>query len=278
MDTQNLKRHFSKIGATLEIEIQPEFVWRHRWRKLPTKEVNPTEFEIDIFEGNRGDKFQIRVREDLMPNVEIIPLHSKPKQKHLLLMSKLPDRQEHEKFLCGFDERHWFVAGVDTNVVTISDAMESLRPPEVTQALRLAKVPNKLRNKRRNKGFLRQGEWFFIPEPNFQPKQRAIIYSKEPLRRGGGKPHFVDELHRSGGEQVYVNRQYPNGISKGTYERLVSQNPKIVKQNWSIMYRNPGVFIRGRVRHPDHATIRLPFWHRVLVNREMQSRQVAFLD
>jgi len=35
------------------------------------------------------------------------------------------------------------------------------------------------------------------------------------------------------------------------------------------------------VRHPDHATITLPCWHRVLMNTETQSRttaNVAFLD
>ena len=47
------------------------------------------------------------------------------------------------------------------------------------------------------------------------------------------------------------------------------------------MVRDAGVYARGTVRHPDHATITLPFWHRVLINTETQSRtmaNVAFLD
>jgi hypothetical protein len=47
------------------------------------------------------------------------------------------------------------------------------------------------------------------------------------------------------------------------------------------MRRNPGVYARGTVRHSDHATITLPFWHRVIMNTETQSRtmaNVAFLD
>ena len=47
------------------------------------------------------------------------------------------------------------------------------------------------------------------------------------------------------------------------------------------MRRNPGVFARGKVSHSDHATITLPFWHRVLMNTETQSRtmaNVAFQD
>ena len=47
------------------------------------------------------------------------------------------------------------------------------------------------------------------------------------------------------------------------------------------MRRNPGVYVRGRVRHADHATIILHDWHRVVMNTEGQSkamRNVAFLD
>ena len=47
------------------------------------------------------------------------------------------------------------------------------------------------------------------------------------------------------------------------------------------MQRNPGVYVRGRVRHADYATITLHVWHRVLMNTEGLSRamkNVAFLD
>jgi hypothetical protein len=47
------------------------------------------------------------------------------------------------------------------------------------------------------------------------------------------------------------------------------------------MTRNPKVYARGAVRHADHATVRLPFWHRVAMNTETQSRtmaRAAFLD
>ena len=47
------------------------------------------------------------------------------------------------------------------------------------------------------------------------------------------------------------------------------------------MRRNLGVYVKGRIRHPDHASIRLYGWHRVLMNTEGQSkamRNVAFLD
>jgi len=47
------------------------------------------------------------------------------------------------------------------------------------------------------------------------------------------------------------------------------------------MVRNARVYVKGAIRHPDHATIHLPYWHQVVMNTETQSRamaEVAFLD
>ncbi len=38
------------------------------------------------------------------------------------------------------------------------------------------------------------------------------------------------------------------------------------------MRRNPGVYVKGRGRHVDRATITLNGWHRVVMNTEGQSR------
>lgn len=47
------------------------------------------------------------------------------------------------------------------------------------------------------------------------------------------------------------------------------------------MRRNPGVWVQGKIRHPDHKTVKLNGWHRVLMNTESQAasmRHLAFLD
>jgi hypothetical protein len=65
------------------------------------------------------------------------------------------------------------------------------------------------------------------------------------------------------------------------YQKIVSGNPKAKAWGWRTMRRNPGVYVRGRVRHADHATILLHGRHRVLMNTEGQSKamkNVAFLD
>ena len=47
------------------------------------------------------------------------------------------------------------------------------------------------------------------------------------------------------------------------------------------MVRDPELYAKGTVRHPDHVTIYLATWHRVLMNTEQRAqamRHVAFLD
>jgi len=119
-----------------------------------------------------------------------------------------------------------------------------------------------------------------VPEPSLVVDEKLVLRN-EPLRRGAGKPHLVEQLFRSGGETVHVCTKHPNGISEKEYAELLRVNPKVGRWGWRVMRRNPGVYARGTVRHGDHDTITLPFWHRVVMNTETQSRtmvNVAFLD
>jgi hypothetical protein len=47
------------------------------------------------------------------------------------------------------------------------------------------------------------------------------------------------------------------------------------------MRRDALVYVKGTIRHADHATITLNGWHRVVMNEERKAkamRNVAFLD
>ena len=58
-------------------------------------------------------------------------------------------------------------------------------------------------------------------------------------------------------------------------------NSKAKNWGWRMMRRNPGVYVRCRGHHADHATITLHEWHQVVMNTESKSkamRNVAFLD
>ena len=136
------------------------------------------------------------------------------------------------------------------------------------------------RNSRRNEAFIRQGEWFFVPMAGFKPDVKLILHN-EPIRRGGGKPHYCEELVRQGGELVYVSHRHPQGLTESQYRRLLSELSEPRSLHWITQRRNPQVFVRGKVRHADHKTILLLGWHQVLMNTETQAaamRHVAFID
>ena len=266
MDVNVLQRQFARIGARAQV----------RWLAGPRIRGSVA---LDIVHDRVGELFDIRVSKDDPADVEV--LHAEPKQRHLLLMSR-SDTDEKHKFLCGHDERHWFVAAVPENraVSTVRTAMEALKPAEVVGRQLRMQVRKKNWNRRRNEAFIRQGEWFFVPEPRLMVNAKLVL-TNEPLRRGGGKPHMVEFLYRSGGEVVYVCSQKPNGLTQAQFNAFVSRKPEAKSWHWSTMRRNPSVSVKGRVRHADHATIVLHDWHRVLMNTESQAaamRHVAFLD
>jgi hypothetical protein len=86
-------------------------------------------------------------------------------------------------------------------------------------------------------------------------------------------------VYRTGGTGVWINDGRLPGISEARYERLTPKQR--TKGRWVRFVRDPEVYAKGTVRHPDHATIELPSWHRVLMNTEQGARamrHVAFLD
>lgn len=82
---------------------------------------------------------------------------------------------------------------------------------------------------------IRQGEWFFVPTNDITP---SVTHRNTAINRfipRTGKPHVADEI----------------GLGPG------------------------GVYARGGVRHPDHKTIKLRGWHRVVKNLEVvQNRSI----
>ena len=67
-------------------------------------------------------------------------------------------------------------------------------------------------------------------------------------------------------------------ISTAEFDLL---SPSKQRSGWRQMVRDAGLYAKGSVRHPDHNTIVLHGWHRVLMNTEQSARamrHVAFLD
>lgn len=268
MDIRLLEKHFSRMGARAKVFEIPAPTWRHR----------PG---IDIGTDKQGEFFDIKISRGDEVSYEVIDLNKN--LRHLLLMARRPTGKE--RFLCGHDERHWFVCAVPGTAVTgVRSAMQALQPAFVRrQARRNVKRPKNL-FARRNEAFVRQGEWFFVPFPELDFRIGFLnqIHKNEPISRGNGsKAHVCQEVFRSRGEAVMVCRKYPGGVSIKRYHELLKQHPKAIRWDWRAMQINAAVYARGTVRHPDHKTIVLDGWHRVFMNTENEApgmRHVVFLD
>jgi hypothetical protein len=276
MNTQPIESGFAQVGARVKVrEIAS------RWRQGDRSWIDPTDYSLDIQRDGNGEFFELRVPTHLSDTLDVTVMQSEPKQRHLLLFVRKPgDKPRLDRFLCGHDEREWFVAAVPGGASSVRQAMDALQPAPVRQALASHKVSVKKRYARKNRAFRRQGEWFFVPEPSLVVDDKLVLRN-EPLRRGAGKPHMVEQLFRTGGETVYVSSKHPNGLLPAAYKRLLKTDPSAARWGWRMMRRDMGVYARGAVSHADHATITLPFWHRVMMNTETQSRtmrNVAFLD
>jgi hypothetical protein len=265
MKVAEIQQAFERIGARVKVTASPDDA------------SNP--IRLNVRRDECGEFFDLRPSVDAQPRI----LDYSPRDSHLLLVANSGGRWGREQldtFLCGFDERSWFVAAVpeQAEAITIQAAKDALKPQEVWDAMRKHGVPHNQRDLRRTSAFVRQGEWFFIPGKHQEVEERNVLRN-EPIRRGGGKPHVCEFLYRDGGEMVHVSAAHPNGLTHDRYLAL----PRLerLSQRWVTMARNARVYVRGSVSHRDHETIQLDSWHCVVMNTEIKARamrHVAFLD
>ena len=272
---QTIRQKFEEMGA--RVRLVSLAAARRAWNGRRTLFGAPVSVEVDIGHDSHGEYFEIR----RAPAVRLDVLDVQRGDQHLLLTARAAGEsvKDASKFLCGFDERSWFVAAIPeaAAVADVQDAKDALKPEEVWQAMREYGVPSKDRDKRRTWAFVRQGEWFFIPRPAAQVSQKDVLRN-EPIQRGAGKAHMCQFLYRDGGEVVYVCDDFPDGLSVSEYQEL---RDRMRYEPWREMRRNARVLVRGNIRHPDHATVSLGCWHEVVMNTESRAKamqHVAFLD
>src|SRR5262245_1676690 len=128
MGTYEIERHFNRIGTRAK--------FRSMVRGRPVGKIS-----IDIGHDKQGESFDVTTPESLTSNLQVLDVQ--PKLRHLLLMSRQEDGKH--KFLCGHDERHWFVAAVPEKaaVSTVKTAFDALKPLGVrAQESRVGLKPN----------------------------------------------------------------------------------------------------------------------------------------
>jgi hypothetical protein len=263
MGLHHLSKSFAKIEARLRIKAAAT--------------VEPGRVRLNVLNDGEGEFFELAVNPGAPPEVTVVNIEAKI--RHLLLLVRSAEGRK-VKLLVGKDERHFFVAGLPrlAPVGSVRQAMEYLKPAEVR--VRQAGLSEKVRNRRKNSAFRRQGEWFLIPALEFEPDPMAVL-RREPISRGrGSKPHVAEYAYRIAGTPVYVNNRYPWGVTVEEYERLVQTEKGSKVLGWRVMVRDAAVFVNGRLTHPDHRPVFLDGWHRLLPNTEVSSltRQIGFLD
>ena len=147
-------------------------------------------------------------------------------------------------YLCGIDERQLFIAQVPKHITTVAMAHKELKGATVETAD--GKAPGRT---------IRQGEFFFL---NLSPeelralnedirKKRAIVKSKiaigEAIGHPSANPHTADEL--------------------------ISYTAPVLEHGFPVN-RERNVYVRGSVRHRDHATVKFGSWRKVLKNNEAE--------
>jgi hypothetical protein len=209
--TTELQHAFSKIGAVL------------------TDQTFGPGFQIDIVKLGLGEAYELQRPWHDELCVEVMDVH--PRLRHLVLDVTGSGLPISGRYLCGHDESHWFVAGLEFSRETakVRGAMESLKPDIVRREQRRKGVKHR-RHRRHTAAYVRQGEWFFLPRPNVHVVARLVEYDGR-LVRGAGKPHLVDEVYR--------------------------------------VPATDETYVRGRVQHLDHQTIHLDVWHQVVQNTEV---------
>ena len=268
---------FERMGARARVE-RPRPLRGTTWNRRKRNPYWGDPFRIDILRDQHGEYFDVFSTDDVTLDVREVVA----RDRHLLLtvhISRLGHASRSD-YLCGHDERHWFVAAIpeDARVRTVQQAKDALKPQEVWDAMQEYGVPMEERDQRNTAAFIRQGEWFFIPCPDMDVHWDSVVFN-EPIRRGAGKPHICEAMYRENGQVVFVSADYPNGLTRAEHSRLPVDERRRVK--WEQRVRNAEVYVRGRIRHHDHATIHLAFWHKVVMNTETRSRamrNLAFLD
>ncbi len=177
-------------------------------------------------------------------------------QSHFFIKQQTP--ADNRRFLMGVDERQLFVAQLIKRVTNIVEARRSLGKTVQFHEGKRKMTPN------------RQGEWFFVKATDQQEKDIELLLNKKRIfivkkknigkyaGRVGGNPHTADE--------IVVIPQSRALVEQAKQSKFMRKHKPIVLSEYPVRKRE--VFVRGRIRHIDHKTIKYTHWYQVILNNE----------
>lgn len=170
------------------------------------------------------------------------------KYEQVVVERKTPNVKRH--FLVGHDEREYFISQLPRAVTTVARAHEILRP--------------------RTGAVERQGEWFFYettPEEDVLIEKNLHLVTRKSPVGPGGKPHVADERL-----WIPVRPQQIPTVEGAAWPADASA--LLPAGRWTHNMFPGGaavvgyVYVRGKIRHPDHATVEFLRWMKVRLNTE----------
>ena len=232
--------------------------------RVPIVPANPEIFQMDIQRHRGAEWFRLWKGADdntvLATDVDLgrrqlmllVQEPSRPFEERVYKGRRTDPPSSHRKLrLLRLDGQYWvferwtpsarrrYLCGMDETHLFIAEVSGGTTVRDAHRELKPAEVREVERSSPGR--ILRQGEWFFVPPSPVESRLIAAAVQGTPwiVRRseslgGNGRPHVADEILRLEGR----------------------------------------VYARGRVRHPDHATLDLVAWRRVYRNAEV--RQAGF--
>jgi hypothetical protein len=133
-----IERHFEKMGARARVTTAGKPSETRGWNGRIIRSIAWPPFKIDIRRDGKGEYFDITRPWDV--DVQVLDVQSR--DRHPLMMARMVNRFQ-SKFLCGHDERSWFVAAIPESATanSVSDAKDALKPEAVWESIRAHKLP-----------------------------------------------------------------------------------------------------------------------------------------
>ena len=257
---QPIQQQFERIGAIANVR---EF-------DLPTSRRVRPQMSINVTRAASGECFDIR----LARGVQLAIMDRHARERHLLLSAS--NRWVEDRFLCGHDEFHWFVAAIpdDSNAQSVEAAKEALKPALVT---RLEGRRQRGKHGRRGDVFVRQGEWFFIPCRHAPIAFEHIEQDAVLVRGPGSQAHHCQFMFRDG-EREYECARYPKlAFFESEYQGILRTRRKARQWKWRLLPFRGNTYVRGWITHPDHSPLYLDIWSRVELNRETRWQTMSHM-
>jgi len=231
-----------KIGQLVLMVHEPP---REFWEDVPHARIRDYDTSSPDWLATLAKNLQVRVG-DLSPNVG-----KRGVLFNVRVRRRSPSNKRH--FLLGLDERQLFIAQLTKAVSTVREAHASLKRPElITAEGKMGRA-------------VRQGEFFFVvtTEEERASINIAIEKNKVVVERLAPIGPFLSGNLR-GGRRIKQFRGNPH-----TADEL------IVMHGGQFAVRSREIFIRGRVRHVDHATVKFSQWVKVILNNEANAGQAS---